>query len=147
MGYLISQMLFCLLAAALLGFLLGWWMRGTRCRRELDDLERSWRERWDAERVEVNTLHTAAPTGIDDLTRIEGVGPKIAELLQAAGYSSFAGVAAAGGEALKQVLDNAGERFQMHDPTTWPEQARLAAEGRWRELEELQDRLDGGKLG
>ena len=41
----------------------------------------------------------------------------------------------------------AGERFQMHDPTSWPDQAKLAAEGRWDELKELQDILQGGREG
>jgi hypothetical protein len=33
----------------------------------------------------------------------------------------------------------------MHDPTTWPEQAKMAADGNWDELKTLQDNLKGGK--
>jgi len=46
---------------------------------------------------------------------------------------------------LKGILADAGKRYQMHDPTTWPDQASLAAEGKWEELKTLQDELDGGK--
>ena len=46
---------------------------------------------------------------------------------------------------LKEILDAAGERFQMHEPKTWPEQAQLASEGRWEELDKLQDILRGGR--
>jgi len=33
----------------------------------------------------------------------------------------------------------------MHDPGSWPRQSRLAADGKWNELEKLQDELDGGR--
>ena len=49
------------------------------------------------------------------------------------------------GRTLKQILDAAGDRFQMHEPKTWPEQAKLAADGRWEELDKLQDLLRGGR--
>ena len=81
----------------------------------------------------------------EDLTKIEGVGPKIAELLNAAGISSFAALAKADAKVLKSVLDKAGSRYKMHDPTTWPKQASLAAAGKWDELKKLQDSLKGGK--
>jgi len=81
----------------------------------------------------------------DDLTKIEGVGPKIASLLAEGGFDTFAKLASADLNALKVVLDNAGPRFKSHNPTTWPQQAGLAAAGNWDELKELQDRLDGGR--
>ena len=81
----------------------------------------------------------------DDLKKIEGVGPKISELLAAAGYDTFTKLSAAAPEKLKEVLSEAGPRYQMHDTTTWPQQAGLAAAGKWDELEKLQDELDGGK--
>jgi len=46
---------------------------------------------------------------------------------------------------LKTVLDNAGSRFKMHDPTTWSQQAKLAAKGDWDKLNTLQKELKGGK--
>ena len=87
-----------------------------------------------------------AVTKPDDLTRIEGIGPKIAELLNADGIVTFAGLAAASRERLVAILEGGGPRYQMHDPTSWPAQADLAAAGRWDELNELQDRLSGGRI-
>lgn len=65
----------------------------------------------------------------DDLTKIEGIGPKIAELLRTSGIVTFADLAAAKPEALSGILKAGGRRYQIHDPTTWPEQARLATRG------------------
>ncbi len=81
----------------------------------------------------------------DDFKKIEGIGPKISELLTNAGLATFADLAAAEVDKLKEILAEAGKRYQMHDPTTWPEQASLAADGKWEELKTLQDELDGGK--
>ena len=83
----------------------------------------------------------------DDLTRIEGIGPKIAGILAEAGITTYAALAATPVERLRELLDAAGPRFRMHDPTTWPEQAHLAASGEWDALEELQERLVGGRAG
>ncbi|GAB3987408.1 hypothetical protein GCM10028807_07480 [Spirosoma daeguense] len=90
------------------------------------------------------TKATAASAG-DDLTKIEGIGPKIAELLNNAGITTFAQLADAKDEDVQQVLVEAGPRFNVHDATTWNEQAALARDGKWEELAELQDRLKGGK--
>lgn len=87
---------------------------------------------------------TPAATKADDLTLVEGIGPKIAELLKAAGIVSFADLAASKPAALKAILENAGKRYQMHDPATWPKQAALARDGKKAELEQLQAQLKGG---
>jgi predicted flap endonuclease-1-like 5' DNA nuclease len=81
----------------------------------------------------------------DDLTLIEGIGPKIAELLQNAGIQSFADLAKAKPEAIKTILDAAGKKFQMHDPATWPKQSALARDGKSAELAKMQEELKGGK--
>lgn len=81
----------------------------------------------------------------DDLTKIEGIGPKSAEAFQAAGLSSFAALAEKSAEELKSILDAADGNFGALDPATWPQQAQLAAEGKWDELKSLQDELKGGK--
>ena len=83
--------------------------------------------------------------GPDDLKRIEGVGPKIAEILNAGGINSFAELANADTNYIKKILEEAGPRFKMADPSSWGEQAGLARDGKWEELNDLQDRLDGGK--
>ena len=90
----------------------------------------------------------ALPSGkkikIDDLTAVEGIGPKIAELLNNGGIQTWADLAAAEYDRLKEILVEAGSRYQMHNPKSWPKQAALAAAGDWVALEELQDYLDGG---
>ena len=89
----------------------------------------------------------AAPSaaGADDLEKIEGIGPKVAGLLHAAGITTFPGLAAAPVAKLKEILHAAGSHFAMIEPNTWPEQAALAAKGDWATLDKLQDELDGGK--
>ena len=45
----------------------------------------------------------------------------------------------------REILNKAGERFQIHDPGTWPRQAKLCYEGKWQELKDWQTTLDGGR--
>ncbi len=81
----------------------------------------------------------------DDLKIVEGIGPKIEELFHNAGIKTWKDLSETAVEKLQQILDSAGERFKVHTPTTWPEQAKLAYEGKWKELLKWQDELDGGK--
>lgn len=74
---------------------------------------------------------------VDDLTKLEGIGPKINELLQGAGIRTYQQLAETPVETLSRVLETAGPRFRLHNPESWPRQARLAADGRWDELDEL----------
>src|SRR5690606_34165646 len=99
---------------------------------------------------EVEKKEKAAPkktakVKADDLTVIEGIGPKIAEVLTAAGIADFASVAAKSAEELKATLAEAGDQFNTAVTDTWPEQAKLAAAGKFDELKKWQDELDGGK--
>jgi predicted flap endonuclease-1-like 5' DNA nuclease len=84
-----------------------------------------------------------SPVEADDLKKIEGIGPKVASLLNEAGITTFQGIVDAGAEKLEGILDEAG--LQMIDADTWPEQAKLAAVGDWEALAVLQDELKGGK--
>ena len=61
-----------------------------------------------------------------------------------AGVNSFADLAGKTPADIKAILENAGPRYQMHNPTTWPKQAGLAAKGQWDKLKALQDKLNGG---
>jgi len=88
---------------------------------------------------------TAPVAAADDLTRIEGVGPKIAELVSIAGYASFAELAVADPEKIREILAEAGGSYASHNPETWPKQAELARDGKWDELKVWQDELDGGR--
>lgn len=81
----------------------------------------------------------------DDLKVIEGIGPKIADLLIGAGITTFAQLAATSPEAIREILDAGGSQFNAHDPATWPTQSQLAADGKWDELKTLQDELLGGR--
>jgi len=89
-------------------------------------------------------FHPLRADGSDNLEIIEGIGPKIAELLAQAGITTFAGLAKARIETLRAVLAKAGPRFAMAVPTTWPEQAALAASGQWVALAKLMKELDAG---
>lgn len=82
--------------------------------------------------------------GADDLEIIEGIGPKIAELLNQAGVHRFYELARMRAEQIQQILDAAGANFKLARPDTWPEQAELAARNRWRALRSLQDALVAG---
>ena len=82
---------------------------------------------------------------LDDLKIIEGVGPKIETLLKEGGISTWAELAAASVDRLKEILEEAGPRYNIHDPSTWPAQSKFAAEGKFEELKEYQDLLIGGR--
>ena len=85
----------------------------------------------------------AAPAKPDDLKRLEGIGPKVAGVLEAAGISTFAQLAETDVARLRAILDAAKLRFL--DPTTWPEQAALAAKGDWEAFDKLASELKGGR--
>ncbi len=86
-----------------------------------------------------------AEVAADDLTKIEGIGKKIAELLVAEKIDTFKALSKLSAKKLKSILEAAGSKFNTHDPTSWPKQAKLAAAGKWEELEQLQKELIAGK--
>lgn len=81
----------------------------------------------------------------DDLKAIEGIGPATDKLLRENGINTWRDLANSSAESIKAILTAAGSRFALGDPTTWPKQAELAADGKFDELREYQDFLDGGK--
>ena len=83
-------------------------------------------------------------TGADDLTAVEGIGPKIADLLIADGISSFAQLASTKLITIESILKAAGSRYSMANPSTWSEQASLLATGDYAGFEKLAEELDGG---
>jgi large subunit ribosomal protein L17 len=87
----------------------------------------------------------AATSGTDDLTIIEGIGPKAAEVLVAGGIATFAELAATAADKVKEILTASTARVGHLDPTTWAQQAQLAADGKMDELEELKAKLNNGK--
>ncbi|MDD5394269.1 MAG: hypothetical protein PHE17_14745 [Thiothrix sp.] len=81
----------------------------------------------------------------DDLKKLEGIGPKIEQLLNTAGIQNFEQLAALTPDVIKPILEAAGAQFKMHDPKSWPYQAELAAKGEWERLKEYQNLLIGGQ--
>jgi large subunit ribosomal protein L21 len=83
-----------------------------------------------------------AATKPDDLKKIEGIGPKIAQTLSAAGIATFADLAKTKPAKISEIIADVRGN---HVTDTWPAQAKLAASGKWDELKKWQDELDGGK--
>ena len=104
------------------------------------------------EKVKVEAPKEAAPKKAkkesadkaDDLTKIEGVGPKAAEALVNSGIETYAKLAKAKADKIKEILTEASSRMAHLDPTSWPKQAKMAADGKWDELKEWQDNTKGG---
>ncbi len=107
-----------------------------------DDSETVVEEVVEVEATRSVTIDAAVDAKALDLTKIEGIGPKISATFNAAGINSYAELAATPVEDLRKILADAGVGA---DPTTWPQQAELAAEGKWDALTELQDKLEGGR--
>ena len=96
------------------------------------------------EEVKEEVKTEAKEVKADDLKKIEGIGPKIADVLTEAGLATYADVAASTLEAIKEIL-SAHKTLAGKDPSTWCDQAKMAAEGKWDELKKWQDEMDGGK--
>jgi len=96
---------------------------------------------------ETVSVEEAATSGSekDDLTKIEGIGPKIAEVFINTGITTFKDLSTKSSDELKEILTNAGDQFNTAVPDTWPEQAKLASESKFDELKKLQDELKGGR--
>ncbi|MEO7393329.1 MAG: glycoside hydrolase family 13, partial [Chitinophagaceae bacterium] len=82
---------------------------------------------------------------VNDLTKIEGIGKKINEMLAAENILTFKDLSKLSAKKLKSILDTAGNKFATHNPSSWAKQAKLAAAGKWDELNELKKELNGGK--
>lgn len=196
---LYSDVFFILLAlivAALLGFLIGWFLRSVKlnalnkaldtCNRNNEDLKNKLNpDRTKAEKkttskstalnekIDLNNnneiklsstydagnLSTAATSfnkanaknalgklvKENDLKLVEGIGPKIEELLNKDGITTWKQLGESPVSRIQKILKDAGDRFSIHKPDTWPKQSTLAAKGKWEELKKLQNQLDGGK--
>ena len=129
--------------AVFVAFMLWWWIYSPGAREEEESVP-----------VSVHATRAAAaeiepppaPAAPDDLKRVEGIGPKIAAVLANAGILTFAQLAETEVERIRQILEEANPNLlRLADPSTWPQQARLAAEGTWEALEKLQGELKGGR--
>jgi predicted flap endonuclease-1-like 5' DNA nuclease len=108
----------------------------------IDKLEKE--ERLLAETAAVQAGEAAQPhPAADDLKAVLGIGPKISRLLMNRGINTWKALANATPDSIREILVNdGGERFRVHNPATWPPQARLLHDGRWDELKELRGKLE-----
>jgi len=82
----------------------------------------------------------------DDLKIVEGIGPKISDMFINAGIKTWKALSDTAVADCQKVLDGGGNRYKVHDPASWPMQAKMAYEGKWEELAKWQDEHDHGKL-
>ncbi len=144
-----------LLLAFLLGILVGWWIFGCCWKKKYLALK----DKQDHAPVNSMTSKSAAvssfserstpkniPAGIklNDLKIVEGIGPKISEILRDNGIKTWWDLADTKPETIKEYLKAAGSRFQMANPGSWPKQAKMAAQGKFDELQKWQDAHDHG---
>ena len=125
----LGWLLYLFLGFFLLMVIVGWWVRGRN-----------------GDQVEVPQeahVHHEEHVVADDLVKLEGIGPKVARVLNDAGITTFAALANANPAEVQKTLSAAG--MQMMNPEGWIEQARLAANGDWAGLEKLQSELKGGR--
>lgn len=83
---------------------------------------------------------------LDDLKVVEGIGPKISEMFYTAGINTWKELSETAVARCQEILDGGGERYKVHDPASWPMQAKMCYEGKWAELSKWQDEHDHGKL-
>ncbi len=82
----------------------------------------------------------------DDLKIVEGIGPKISDMFSDAGIKTWKALSDTAVADCQKVLDGGGNRYKVHDPASWPMQAKMAYEGKWAELAKWQDEHNHGKL-
>lgn len=94
---------------------------------------------------DVPLVEKPANTKPDDLKVIEGIGPAIEKLLNENGIKTFEQLSKETVKSLEKLLDDAGPRFRVHVPETWPEQAKLLKEGKMEQFKALTELLKGGR--
>lgn len=97
------------------------------------------------EETEKPSINTYSDIRKDNLTKIEGIGPKIASILNEKGIFTFGHLALSSEAKLRAILDEQGDHYKIHEPGTWPKQADLAVKGDWETLLAWQKELKGGK--
>ena len=82
----------------------------------------------------------------DDLKVVEGIGPKIEGLFHNFDIKTWKTLSEASVDKCQEVLNSGGERYRIHDPASWPMQAKMAYEGKWKDLVKWQDEHKAGKF-
>ncbi len=83
---------------------------------------------------------------LNDLKVIEGIGPKIEQLFHNFDIKSWENLSEASVNKCQEVLDSGGDRYRIHNPGSWPMQAKMAHEGKWKALARWQEEHKAGKL-
>jgi predicted flap endonuclease-1-like 5' DNA nuclease len=139
----IGWMVWVVLLVFLVMVFLGWWVwkNGKLKQEEAPKHEDHAHE--EHAHAEPAVQSVAAPAKPDDLTELEGIGPKVAKLLEGVGITTFKQLAEADLAKLRETLDGAGYKYM--EPAGWVEQAALAAKGDKEGLAKLQSELKGGR--
>ena len=82
----------------------------------------------------------------DDLKIVEGIGPKIQELFHNFDIKTWKALSEISANRCQEVLNSGGKRYRIHDPASWPMQAKMAHEGHWEQLAEWQEKHRAGKF-
>lgn len=78
---------------------------------------------------------------MNDIQKINGIGPKLEEVLHGSNIKSFQDILDTPMDTLKDIIKNAGSNFSLIDPSTWHDQAAIAVRGAWDEFEKFQDNM------
>ena len=82
----------------------------------------------------------------DDLTVIEGIGPKSVKALEKAGITTWAQIASMTAEELDDVVRvQGGVSLVAGSTKSWPKQAKLLVEGKFEEFQAYIGKLKGGR--
>lgn len=146
----IAEIVVLLVFFALVGYLTGLWITRRRFK-ELNQLVGERTAELEECRAKLQVpgtpyaLSEEFPVERDNLRKILGIGPRLEKLLNDANIFTFAQLAAASPAVLSAIFSKATQSSAIDDSQTWITQAALARDGKWEELENLQDRLsDGG---
>jgi predicted flap endonuclease-1-like 5' DNA nuclease len=138
----ISWLVWVVLIVFLLMVFLGWWVASKGWLKKEEEPKHEEHDHTEPAPVESKSAPVKIPAA-DDLTELEGIGPKVAQVLAGIGISTFESLAQADYSVVKTALDSAGYKYM--DPAGWIEQAALAAKGDVEGLKKLQDSLKGGR--
>jgi predicted flap endonuclease-1-like 5' DNA nuclease len=123
-----------LVLGVLVGWLLSWLFNRLFGRSDIQEA---------SPRAAVGLSTEASPH--DDLTVIEGIGPRIAALLRDSGIGTYEKLAASDVKSIWSILERGGPRFKLaNNPGTWPEQAAYCVRQDWDGLKKWQDELYAG---
>ncbi|MDL5513025.1 hypothetical protein QSE00_14455 [Arenibacter sp. M-2] len=82
----------------------------------------------------------------NDLKIVEGIGPKIQQLFNSFNIKTWKDLSETSVDKCQEILGSGGTRYKIHDPASWPMQAKMAYEGKWKELHKWQEEHKRGKL-